>query len=140
MEKTQCNATRLSRIENFGISTRAMLQNALARLKCQIQTIKCGVALLQPIDHPQALQIVFESAKGPHAFIERILTSMPKWSVAQVMRKTDGLDQIFIQSQRASDGAAQLRDFQRMGEPRAKQVTLMIYKNLGLVDQAPKGR
>ena len=56
------------------------------------------------------------------------------------MRKTDGLDQIFIQSQRASDGAAQLRDFQRMGKPRAKQVTLMIYKNLGLVDQAPKGR
>ena len=78
---------------------------------------------------------------GPlHSFVQGILPGMAKGGVAQVMGQGDGLDQIFIQPQGACDGAAELRHLQRMREPGAKQIALMVQKNLGFVNQATKSR
>ena len=40
--------------------------------------------------------------------------------------------------ERPSDAATELGNLQRMGQPGAEQVALMVEKNLGLVDQAAK--
>ena len=71
-----------------------------------------------------------------HSFSD--LPGMTKRRVAQVVRQTDGFDQILIQPQCARDGAPQLRNLQRMGQAGAKQVTLMVQKNLCFIDQAAK--
>ena len=76
----------------------------------------------------------------PHTVIERILTCMAKRRMSQVVRQTNGLDQILFQLQRPGNGAPQLGDLQRMRQPRAKQVSLMVHKDLGFVNQTPEGR
>ena len=65
---------------------------------------------------------------------------MAKRRVTEVVRQGDGFDQVFIQVQSAGNGAGQLRHFQRMRQPGAKQITFVVQENLGFVDQAPKCR
>ena len=117
---------------------RAVFQNALARLKTQVQAVEVGVTFFEVIDHSQALQVVLEAAKFGHAGVQSVLPGMAKRGVAQVVRQGNGFDQVFVELQRARHGAAQLRHFQRMREARAKQVALVVQKDLGFVDQAPK--
>ena len=116
-----------------------MLEDPLAGLEAEVEAIEARVALLQLVDHPQALQVVLETAVGAHALVERILAGMAERRVTQVMRQRNGLDQVFIQTQGAGDRAAELRDFQRMRQPCAEQIALVVQKNLGFVDQPSKG-
>ena len=46
--------------------------------------------------------------------------------MAEVVRKRDRLGQILVQPEVARDGAGDLRNFQAVREPRAKQVALVI--------------
>ena len=103
-----------------------MFQNTFARFEGQIQTVKLGVTLFQKIDHAQALQVVLEASKLLHARIQGILPRMTKGGVPQVMRQGHSLDQIFIQTQRARNGAAQLSHFQRVRQPRSEQIAFVI--------------
>jgi len=64
---------------------------------------------------------------------------MAEWRMPQVMGQSNGFDQVLIEPQGASNGAANLRHLQRVGQAGAKQITLVIEENLGLVDQPPKG-
>ena len=117
-----------------------MLENAFARLERQVQAVKLGVALLQVIDHTQALQVVLKAAKVGHAGVERVLAGVAKRRVTQVVRQRDGFNQVFVEPQGAGDGSTELRHLQRMGEPGAKQVALVVQKDLGLIDQTPESR
>ena len=45
IHKSVCHAARLLRLQHQGVARAAMLQNALARFKAKIQTIKFWVAL-----------------------------------------------------------------------------------------------
>ena len=117
-----------------------MLEDALTGFKAQVQTIKARVSLLELVHHAQALQVVLKAAVRRHAFIECVLAGMAERRVSQVMRQRHGLDQIFVQAQRAGDRAAELRDFQRMRQPGAEQVALVVQKNLGFVNQPAKSR
>ena len=49
-------------LQHFGIAARAVLQDAFAGLEGQVQPIERCVALLQHIDHAQALEVVLEPA------------------------------------------------------------------------------
>ena len=63
---------------------------------------------------------------------------MTEGRVPEIVRQSDRLDQILIQPQRAGNGAPQLRDLERMSEAGAKQVPLMIQKNLCFINEAPE--
>ena len=117
-----------------------MLENALTGFKTQVQAIKARVALLQRIDHAQALHIVFKAAIILHAGIERILPGMPEWGMPKVVCQRNGFNQVLIQRQCPRDTAANLSHLQRMRQTRAKQISLVVQKHLGFVDQTPKGR
>ena len=65
---------------------------------------------------------------------------MPKRRMSQIMGQCNGLDEIFVQLQRAGDTASELRHFQGMRQACAKQITFVIQKNLCFVNQAPKRR
>ena len=70
--------------------------------------------------------------------VQSILPRVAKGCVSQVMRQGDGFDQVFVEFEGAGDGTAQLRHFQRMRQPCAKQIAFVVQKNLGFVDQAPE--
>ena len=94
--------------------TGTMLANALSPLEAEVTPIKLWVAPLQPILHPQNLQVVLKPPVVGHAGIERILPGMPKRRMPQVVCQRDGLHQIFIDAQRSRYGPPKLRHPQRM--------------------------
>ena len=55
------------------------------------------------------------------------------------MRKADGLGQILVQAQAPGDGAGNLRDLQRMGQPGAVQVALRREEHLRFLLETPEG-
>jgi hypothetical protein len=113
-----------------------MLEDALARLESEIEPVELGVALLQQIDHAQRLQVVLEAAVLAHAGVQRILPGVAERRVAEVVRQRHRFDQVLVQVEQAGDGAADLRHFQAVGQPRAEQVALVVHEHLGLVFQA----
>ena len=56
---------------------------------------------------------------------ERVLARVAERRVAEVVREADGLDEVLVQAQRARDRARDLRDLERVREPRAIQVALV---------------
>src|SRR3989338_6682049 len=110
------------------MGTRAMLENAFARLVCEVEPIELWISQLQRVHNAQTLQVVLETTMGRHAGIERILSGMPKGRVSQIMRQGNGLYQVFVDSQGPSDRAPELRHLQRMRQPGAEQIALMVQK------------
>jgi len=120
------------------VRRRAVLEDSLARLERQIQTRKLGISFLELVYHAQGLEVVLETAELAHAFVQRVLARVTEWRVPEIVRKADGLGQRLVQAQRARHAAGDLRDLQRVREPRAVQVTLVVDEHLRLVDQAPE--
>ena len=98
-QETLRHAAGLAALQALGIRARAVLEDALARLEAEVQPVEVGVALLQRVDHAQALQVVLEAAVLAHAVVQRVLPGMAERRVAQVVRQRDGLDQVFVQPQ-----------------------------------------
>jgi hypothetical protein len=71
-----------------------------------------------------------------HAGIQRLLPGVAEWRVAQIVRQRHRLDQVLVQSQAPRDRAADLRDFDAVGEAGAEQIALVIDEDLGLVFEA----
>src|SRR5262245_21696986 len=61
---------------------------------------------------------------------------MPEGGVSEIVRKADGFGKRFVERERPRDGAANLRNLERMGDPGAIQIALVIHEHLGLVDEA----
>ena len=122
----------------LGIRQRAMLEYAFARFESEIQSIKRPVALLECIDHAQALEIMLEATKILHAGIERVLTRMTEGRVTKIMCQRDRFDQVFIEPQVARQRACYLGDFDAVREAGSEQIAFVIDKNLGLVFKPTK--
>ena len=66
-------------------------------------------------------------------FVQGLLARMAERRVPQIMRQTDGLGQVFIEPQCPGDGAGDLRNFQRMGQPGAVQIAFRRKEHLCLL-------
>ena len=115
-----------------------MLEYALAGFETQVQAVKAAIALLQHVDHPEALQVMLEAAVFLHAGIQGILAGMPERRVAQVVGQRNRLHQVLVQAQVAGDRTGDLRDFDAVGQAGAEQIAFVIDEHLGLVFQAPE--
>ena len=60
---------------------------------------------------------------------------MAERRVADIVRQAQRLGQILVQPQRARDGAADLRDFDAVGQPDAEMVAVGGHEHLRLVAQ-----
>ncbi len=58
---------------------------------------------------------------------------MAERRVAQIVRERHGFREILVEPQRAGDGARHLADFQRMGQPGAEMLALVVEEDLRLV-------
>ena len=139
-QKSPPHASRFIQLQPLRVCLRAMFEHALPRFEGQVDAVVIGVALFKVVHHPQALQVVLEPAMGLHAPVQRILPGVPERGVAEVMGQRDRLHQVFVDAQRPGNRTPQLRHLQRMREPRAKQISLVVQKNLGLVNQPTECR
>jgi hypothetical protein len=95
------HAAGFGRLDALGIRARAVLEDALAGLEAEVQAVVLRVAVLQFVDHPQALQVVLEAAVPGHAGVQRVLPGVAEGRVAQVVRQGNRLDQVFVHGRRA---------------------------------------
>src|SRR5690349_16295519 len=110
-----------------------MLEDAFARLEAQVKAVERTVMLFEIVDDGETLQVVLEAAVVSHAFVERILPGMAERRVSEIVCQRNRLDEIFVHAQIARDRTRDLRDFETMREPCAKQIALVIHEDLGLV-------
>ena len=126
-------------------SSRACFNEQCLRIPSRVSNVrlrpaKARVALLELIDDAQRLQVVLEAAEVAHALVERVLARVAERRVAEVVREADRLDEILVQAQRARDRAGDLRDLERVREPRAVEVALVVDEHLRLVDETAERR
>jgi hypothetical protein len=76
---------------------------------------------------------VLETTEGFHAVIEHILSGVPEWGVPQIMRKGNGLGEVFVEAQPPSYRPRNLCDLEAMGQPGPEKIALVIHEDLGLV-------
>src|SRR5262249_29949775 len=117
-----------------------VLARAFERLPGEVEPVELGVALLELGEDAQRLGVVIEAAVGLHRRVQRLLAGMAERRVAEIVRQRHGLAEVFVESQRAADAAGDLRHLDRMGEPRAVVIALVIDEDLGLVLQPPERR
>ena len=116
-----------------------VLDQAFQRLPGEIEAVELRVAALQRRDDAQGLRVVVEAAGAFEAFVERALAGMAEGRMAEIVRQRGGLRQILVEPERARERARDLHHFERVGEPRAEMVALVIDENLRLVRQAAEG-
>ncbi len=121
-----------------------MLDDALAHPQGQIQPAKAGVALLEPGDDAQGVQIMVEAqAKAAQALVESLFAGVAEGRMADVVGQRQRLGQLLVQPQRAGHGAGNLGDLKSVGEAAAKVVRRRIdgqaAEDLRLAGQAAKG-
>src|ERR1700754_3558117 len=117
-----------------------MLEDSLARLEGEVQAIERAIPFLEQVDDTQRLQVVLEAAVVLHARVERVLSRVPERRVPQVVRERDRLDEIFVEPQVARDRSRDLRDLERVRQPRAEEIAFVIDEDLRLVLEAPERR
>src|SRR6266849_5459202 len=94
-----------------------MLDDALANFKAEIQAGKIEISLFELLDDAQRVQIVIEKAAvRAHQFGE-----------------------LGVQAKRGSNGARDLRDFERVRQPVAEVIGIARGENLRLGFEAPEG-
>ena len=70
--------------------------------------------------------------------VERLLADVSERRVAEVVAEPDRLDQVLVERERARDRARDLRDLERVRQPRAVVVAARRDEHLRLVLQAPE--
>ena len=101
-----------------------------------LRQVDAGAVLLQDIHHSEALLIVPE-ASGRNA-VERALTGMAEWRMAQVVTQSDGLHKVLIEAQCLRDRPGILGYFQRMCHARPVVVAVRGQEHLCLVLEPPE--
>ena len=112
-------------------------QDPVAHVVAQVQP---GAVALEHVHHPQRMLVVPKAADEAlaEALIEHRLTEVPERSVAEVVPQPDGLGQVLVQRERPRHRPRDLRDLQRVRQPRAVVVALRGHEDLRLVLQPPE--
>ena len=115
-----------------------MLDQTLERLPAEIEAIEGGIPALKIRHDAQRLRVVIEAPAAGEAFVERTFAGMSKRRMAEIVRERQRFGEVFVQAKRARKRASDLRNFERMGEPRAVVVAFVIDEDLRLVSQPPE--
>ena len=81
---------------------------------------------------------MIETAVAASAAIERAFAGVTERRMAEVVRQRQRLGEVLVEAERAGERAGDLGDFQRVGEPGAVMVALVVDEDLRLVGEAPE--
>src|ERR1700722_511965 len=114
-----------------------MLDDAFAHFKRQVKSAKGGIFLLERFRDAKGVQIVIEAFPvALHQAIERRFAGMPKGRMTHVVDERKSLNQVDVQPERRSNGAADLGHLQSMGQAVAKMIRIGTREDLSLVFEA----
>jgi hypothetical protein len=130
----------IGRIDNLRLEAEAVavLEQRAAHLVGEIEAGEVGVLALEHIDDAQRLLVMFEAAVVRHAIGQRVLAGVSERAVPEIVGERDGLGEVLVETECSGDGARDLRDLHRVGEPRAVVVAETVDEDLRLVLQAPE--
>jgi len=77
---------------------RLMTGYAFPRFKTEIESVVIPITLFQEIDDPQALNIMLETSVVFHQFVQFLLARMTERRMPKIMRISNGLAQVFVQT------------------------------------------
>ena len=109
-----------------------MLEDAHAHLPREIQPAS---VLFETVHHAQALRSVMEAGQAVLARepVQHALAHVAERCVAEVVAQRYRLRQILVEPQRARDSPRNLRNLERMRQPRPVMVALRKKKDLSLI-------
>jgi hypothetical protein len=73
-----------------------------------------------------------------HAIVKYVLSGMTKRGMSQIMGKRNRFGQILIKVQHSGNRPGDLRHFNRVRQPGAKHITLMVHKDLCFILKPPE--
>ena len=97
------------------------------------------IGAFKPHEDAQRIGVMIEAAEPSHRLFQRILSGMAERRVADIVREAQRLGKVLVEPQRTRDHAADLRDFEAVGEAHAVVVTVRRNEHLRLVAQAAEG-
>jgi len=124
---------------NSGASATAIGPDPFAHFPRQVQAREIGIALLEALDDPQRLAVVVEPAVILHELGQDVLAEVAERGVAEVVGERQGLDEVFVQAERARDGPPDLAHLDRVRQARAVVIPLVIDEDLRLVFEPAEG-
>ena len=110
-----------------------VLGDAVADLPRQVQPL---AVVLQDVDDAEALLVVVEAAG--HQRVDDALAGVAERRVAEIVAERDRFGELLVQPQHLGDGARDLRDLERVREPRAVVIAGRREEHLRLVLQPPE--
>src|SRR5580704_2427614 len=118
-----------------------MLDDAFAHGEGEVEAAKRRIALLEPGNDSQRVQIVVEAkAVGLERFVESFFSGMSKGRMTDVVNQGESLRKLPIETERMRQCAGNLGHFKRMRQAAANVVAgrlaLEARKHLGLAGQA----
>ena len=116
-----------------------MLGQPFERFPAEVEAVEFGIGRFQPGDDAQRMGIVVEPAGIAERRVERIFAAMAERRMAKVVGEAQRLGQILVEAERPGDGAADLRDFEAVGQADAEMIAVGRDEHLGLVAQAAEG-
>ena len=107
-----------------------VMRDAVAHLPGQVEA---RPIVLEHVDDPQALLVVVEAAGDQ--LVEHALARVPERRMAEIVAERDGFGQLFVELQDLGDGPRDLRDLERVRQPRAVVIAGRREEDLRLVLQ-----
>ena len=93
-----------------------VLRQSLERFPAEIQAVEVRIGIFQPRHDADRLRIVIEAAGVGERGVERIFAGMAEWRMAEVVGEAQRLGQILVETERAGDRPADLRDLEAVGQ------------------------
>ncbi len=121
-----------------------VLDDAFAHAEGEVKTAPGRVALLEPGDDAEGVEIVVETeAVLSQCGIQGLFTGVAKGGMTDVVRQGEGLGEFGIQAQGCGESAGDLGNFEGVGEPAAEVVCRQVVgearEDLGFSGQPAKG-
>ena len=133
-----CPSTVLARCSGRRADRQAVLalrvaRDAVAHFPGEIQPLP---AVLEHVDDAQALLVVAEPAG--HEPVDHALAGVAERRMAEIVAERDRLGQLLVQAQHLGDAARDLRDLERVRQPRAVVIAGRREEHLRLVLEPPE--
>ena len=113
----------------FGVA-----EDAVTRLEHEVEAL---AVILEVFDDAERLFVVAEAVGEQQA--ERCFAGVTEGGVAEVVAHGDGLGEVFVEAERAGDGAGDLLDLDGVGHAGDDVVGVRGDENLGLVLETAEG-
>ncbi len=95
---------------------------------------------LEAGDQPKTLRVPFKAATVSRQLCQRRLAVVAEWRMTKVVREASRIDEVRVAAERRTEFAADLRAFQRVRQPGAREVARADGDDLRLCRQPSQGR